>query len=74
MWALRSQMSKTRTGALIVVEGNTRLGDIINSGTVLNAQMSEELLLNIFYPKSPLHDGAAIVRDSGFSPPAACCR
>ena len=58
------QMSKTRTGALIVVEGNTRLGDIINSGTVLNAQMSEELLLNIFYPKSPLHDGAAIVRDS----------
>ena len=58
------QMSKTRTGALIVVEGNTRLGDIVNSGTVLNAQMSEELLLNIFYPKSPLHDGAAIVRDS----------
>ena len=36
------QMSKTRTGALIVVEGNTRLGDIVNSGTVLNAQMSEE--------------------------------
>ena len=58
------QMSKTRTGALIVVEGNTRLGDIVNSGTVLNAQMSEELLLNIFYPKSPLHDGAAIVRES----------
>ena len=57
------QMSKTRTGALIVVEGNTRLGDIINSGTVLNAQMSEELLLNIFYPKSPLHDGAMIIRD-----------
>ena len=56
-------MSKTKTGALIVVEGNTRLGDIINTGTVVDAAMSDEMVQNIFYPKAPLHDGAAVVRD-----------
>ena len=56
-------MSKTKTGALIVVEGSTRLGDIVNSGTVIDASMSDEMVQNIFYPKAPLHDGAAIVRD-----------
>ncbi len=56
-------MSKTKTGALIVVEGSTKLGDIVNSGTVIDASMSDEMVQNIFYPKAPLHDGAAIVRD-----------
>ncbi len=56
-------MSKTKTGALIVVEGNTKLGDIINTGTVVDAAMSDEMVQNIFYPKAPLHDGAAVVRD-----------
>ncbi len=57
------QMQKTKTGALIVFERKTQLGDIINSGTVVDAQVSESIVNNIFYPKSPLHDGAVIVRD-----------
>ena len=57
------QMQKTKTGALIVFERNTQLGEIINSGTVIDAAISESLINNIFYPKSPLHDGAVIIRD-----------
>lgn len=58
------KMSKTKTGALIVMEGSTRLGDIIKSGTVIDAAVSEELIINVFYPKSPLHDGALIMRQN----------
>lgn len=57
------QMQKTKTGALIVFERKTQLGEIINTGTVIDAEVSESLVNNIFFPKSPLHDGAAIVRD-----------
>ena len=57
------QMQKTKTGALIVFERKTQLGEIINTGTVVDAQVSESLVNNIFYPKSPLHDGAVVVRD-----------
>lgn len=57
------QMQKTKTGALIVFERKTQLGEIINTGTVVDAEVSESLVNNIFFPKSPLHDGAAIVRD-----------
>ncbi len=55
-------MSRTKTGALVVIEGSTRLGDIIKSGTVIDAAISTELIMNVFYPKSPLHDGALILR------------
>ena len=55
-------MSRTKTGALLVIEGSTRLGDIIKSGTVIDAAISTELIMNVFYPKSPLHDGALILR------------
>ena len=55
-------MSRSKTGALVVIEGSTRLGDIIKSGTVIDAAISTELILNVFYPKSPLHDGALILR------------
>lgn len=55
-------MSRTKTGALVVIEGTTRLGDIIKSGTVIDAAISTELIMNVFYPKSPLHDGALILR------------
>ena len=55
-------MSRTKTGALVVIEGSTRLGDIIQSGTVIDAAISTELIMNVFYPKSPLHDGALILR------------
>lgn len=56
-------MSQTKTGALIVLERETKLGDIIKSGTVINAEVSSSLLENIFVPKTPLHDGAVIIRE-----------
>ena len=56
-------MSRSRTGALIVFERDNRLGEAINSGTILDAKISSELLRNIFYDKSPLHDGAVIIKD-----------
>lgn len=52
-----------RMGALIVIERNTRLGEIAASGTELNADVTAELLGNIFFNKAPLHDGATILRD-----------
>ncbi|MEG1614936.1 MAG: DNA integrity scanning protein DisA nucleotide-binding domain protein, partial [Oscillospiraceae bacterium] len=58
-----SDMSDAKIGALIVFEKNTPLGEIIGSGTVIDAEISPEIVGNIFYPKSPLHDGAAIIRD-----------
>ncbi len=56
-------MQDTKTGALIVFERKTQLGDIINTGTVLDARVSSAAVANVFFPKSPLHDGAMIVRD-----------
>ena len=55
--------SADHVGALIVFEGETRLEDIVETGTVLDAAISERLLGNIFYEGSPLHDGAVIIRD-----------
>ncbi len=57
-----SNMSKNRIGALIVIERDTRLGDVIRTGSVVNADVSAVLLENIFTPKTPLHDGAVIIR------------
>lgn len=56
-------MQESKTGALIVFERKTQLGEIINTGTVVDAVPSAELVGNIFFTKSPLHDGAMIVRD-----------
>ena len=55
-------MSRTRTGALIIFERNTGLNDEIKSGTEVDAAYNGELLKNIFYEGAPLHDGAVIVR------------
>lgn len=57
-------LSRNRLGALIVIEQQTGLKEFVESGTTLNADLSAELLLSIFVPRSPLHDGAAIVRDN----------
>lgn len=57
-----SNMSSTKTGALIVIERETKLGDVIRTGTLLDAEVSSSLLENIFFPKTPLHDGAVIIR------------
>jgi len=54
--------SASKTGALIILERETALADIAESGTVLNAEISAQLLGNIFYEGAPLHDGAAIIR------------
>lgn len=56
-------MSLDKTGALIVIERTTKLGDIIKSGTVINANPTTFLIRNIFFNKAPLHDGAMIIRD-----------
>lgn len=57
------EMQDSKTGALIVFERETPLGEIIDTGTVINAEASNRLICNIFYPKSPLHDGAVVIRD-----------
>ena len=55
-------MSKTKTGALIVVEKNLPLNEIIRSGETINADVNQRLIENIFFKNSPLHDGAMIIR------------
>lgn len=57
------ELSASSTGALIVIERQSRLGEQIDNGTILNAEPSKELFGNIFYNKTPLHDGAVIIRD-----------
>jgi len=57
-----TEMSQTRTGALIVFEREIVLDDMARSGTTLDASVSSELLKNIFFVKAPMHDGAVIVR------------
>ena len=56
-------MSRTRTGALIIIEQDTMLDAIMQSGTRVDARITSALIENIFYPHTPLHDGAVIVRD-----------
>ncbi|MBO4353312.1 MAG: diadenylate cyclase CdaA [Clostridia bacterium] len=57
-----SELSQEYTGALIVIERSTQLGDIIRTGTVVNADVEVALIKNIFYNKAPLHDGAMIIK------------
>lgn len=57
------ELAATATGALIVCERQTRLGEQIDTGTILNCTPSEAVLGNIFFPNTPLHDGAVIMRD-----------
>lgn len=58
-----SNLAESKTGALIVIEQITRLGEVLNSGTILDAKVSANLLENIFVVNTPLHDGATIIRD-----------
>lgn len=57
------RMSGHRTGALIVVQNQEPLGDIVESGTLLYAKVSSELIENIFTPNTPLHDGAIVIKE-----------
>ncbi len=58
-----SGLSSTKTGGLMVFERQTRLNDLLTGGTMLNAEISSEILENIFVPGAPLHDGAVIIRN-----------
>ena len=64
-------MSKSHIGALIVLEREIKIGDIVDTGITLNADVTAELLTNIFVPKTPLHDGAVIIRNNKIE--AASC-
>ena len=55
-------MSQSKTGALMVIERETTLNDIVETGTVIDAAISAEMIGNIFYEGAPLHDGAMILR------------
>ena len=65
------KMSYEKTGALIVYEKESNLGDYIHTGVAINADISKELLVNIFVPDTPLHDGAVIIKDNRIA--AASC-
>lgn len=56
-------MSRSRTGALVIFERDIKLDDTIKTGTTVNADLNSEMLKNIFFPNTPLHDGAVIIRD-----------
>lgn len=64
-------LSRQKIGALIVMERQTKIGDIINTGTIIDAEISRQLLINIFIPNTPLHDGAVVIRESKLK--AAAC-
>ena len=58
-----TDMARTKTGALIVIERTTKLGDIIRSGVEVDAKLTPYILRSVFFPNSPLHDGAVVVRN-----------
>ena len=64
-------MAKVRTGAIIVMERDVKLGDLEQTGTIIDASVSVSLLLSIFEDKTPLHDGAIIIRNNRIA--AASC-
>ena len=65
------ELSSTKTGGLIVIEREIKLGDIEETGIELNSEVSPQLLVNLFVPNTPLHDGAAIISNNKIS--AAAC-
>lgn len=65
------ELAKTKTGALIVVEKDIKLQDIIDTGITVNSDVSPQLLVNIFVPNTPLHDGAVIISENRIK--AAAC-
>lgn len=65
------EMSKTKTGALIVLERDIKLKDIMDTGVPIDSEISPQLLANIFAPKTPLHDGAVVISENRIK--AAAC-
>lgn len=58
------ELSKTKTGALIVFERDIRLQDIIDTGIITDAEISPQILVNVFVPNTPLHDGAVVISNN----------
>ena len=65
------ELAKNRTGALIVLERDIQIKDIIATGIPMDAEVSPQLLVNIFVPKTPLHDGAVVISNNKIA--AAAC-
>ena len=65
------ELSKTKTGALIVIERDINIQDIISTGVPMDSEVSPQLLVNIFVPKTPLHDGAVVISNNKIA--AAAC-
>ena len=65
------ELAKTKTGALIVIQRDISLSDIISTGIEMNSEISPQLLVNIFVPKTPLHDGAVVINNNRIA--AAAC-
>ena len=66
-----NELAKTKTGALIVMERDIKIGDVAESGVIMDCEISPQLLVNIFVPKTPLHDGAVIIGNNKIK--AAAC-
>lgn len=66
-----NEMAKAKTGALIIFERDIMLNDIISTGIEMNSVISPQLLVNIFCTRTPLHDGAVIIKDNKIQ--AAAC-
>lgn len=66
-----TELAKKKIGALIVIERDIKLQDIADTGILINGEISPQLLVNIFNPKTPLHDGAVIISENKIK--AAAC-
>ena len=66
-----TEMAKKRIGALIVLEKDIKIQDIISTGIAINSEVSPQLLCNIFVPNTPLHDGAVVISENKIA--AAAC-
>lgn len=66
-----AELAKTKTGALVVIERDIKLKNIIDTGVIIDAEISPQLLVNIFNPTTPLHDGAVIISENKIK--AAAC-
>ena len=66
-----TELSKQKIGALIVIERDIQLNDIVEAGIKLDADISPQLLVNLFMPNTPLHDGAVIISENKIA--AAAC-
>lgn len=66
-----TELAKTKTGALIVIERDIKIKDIISTGVVIDGEVSPQVLVNIFVPNTPLHDGAVVISDNKIA--AAAC-